>query len=119
MKYFLYTLSLVLLTTSAHAEDPQVVDVRVEQQGMAWRVDVTLQHPDTGWDHYADGWEALDAEGNRLGYRELLHPHVNEQPFTRSLSNVIIPDGTREIFIRASCSVDEWASEKISVLLAP
>ncbi len=86
---------------------------------MDWRLDVTLEHPDTGWDHYADGWEILDAGGNRLGYRELVHPHVNEQPFTRSLGNVMLPDGTREVFIRARCSVDGWASEMFRVELQP
>ena len=43
-------------------------------------------HPDTGWDDYADGWRVLDMDGNELGMRVLHHPHVDEQPFTRSLS---------------------------------
>jgi hypothetical protein len=107
------------MATAARADAPQIVDTKVEKYGMHWRVDVTLKHPDTGWDHYANGWEVLDADGNRLGYRELLHPHVNEQPFTRSLVNVMLPDGTREIFIRANCLVDGWASETVRVELQP
>ena len=31
-------------------------------------------------------------DGKVLGYRKLHHPHENEQPFTRSLSGVEIPD---------------------------
>ncbi|MEL7027071.1 MAG: hypothetical protein AAGO57_07585, partial [Pseudomonadota bacterium] len=69
---------------------------------------VTLRHGDTGWDDYADGWRVELADGSVLGTRELLHPHVNEQPFTRSLSGVEIPDGTNEVFIRASTNVDGW-----------
>ncbi|SLN56560.1 hypothetical protein PEL8287_03042 [Roseovarius litorisediminis] len=86
---------------------------------MVWQVSVTLKHDDTGWDHYADGWEVLDSDGNQLGFRKLLHPHVHEQPFTRSLNDLIVPDGTREIFIKARCSVDEWSDEMIRVALSP
>jgi hypothetical protein len=52
----------------------------------AWRVEVTVQHADSGWDHYADAWEVVAPDGAVLGTRTLLHPHVDEQPFTRSLS---------------------------------
>jgi len=86
---------------------------------MVWSIHVTLEHPDTGWDHYADGWEILDETGNRIGYRELMHPHVHEQPFTRSLNGVVIPDGTRAVFIKASCSQDGWTSEPVRVELSP
>lgn len=104
---------------AALADAPEVQEVRVEKVGMVWNVHVTVLHPDTGWDHYADGWEILDAGGTRLGYRELMHPHVNEQPFTRSLSGIVIPDGTREIFVRPRCSVDGWAGQAIRVEMRP
>ncbi len=81
------------------------------------RVEVTLSHPDTGWDHYADGWEVLDADGNSLGVRTLFHPHIAEQPFTRSLSGVQIPDGAEVIFVRARCNVDGWADDLYEVRL--
>ena len=105
--------------SAAAADHPQVRDATAEQRGAAWRISVTLAHPDTGWDHYADGWEILDAQGNRLGYRKLHHPHVNEQPFTRSLSNVEIPDDTRRVFIRPHCSVDGWAPTATPLDISP
>lgn len=101
------------------ADSPEIVDVDVKKSGMSWRFSVTLRHGDTGWDHYADGWEVVDDAGNVLGRRDLLHPHVNEQPFTRSLNAVMVPDGTREVFIRAKCSVDGWTGEPYRVLLDP
>lgn len=82
-----------------------------------WRFDVTLAHPDTGWAHYADAWEVLDADGNSLGTRTLLHPHVDEQPFTRALGDVAIPAGTGPVFIRARCSVDGWGEALFEVTL--
>lgn len=102
----------------AIAADPEILDVQVSKSEGTHRVAVTLAHPDTGWDHYADGWEVLDAEGNRLGYRLLRHPHVNEQPFTRSLS-LELPDGTSEVFLRAHCSVDGWSKARFRVALDP
>ncbi|WP_299845463.1 hypothetical protein [uncultured Roseovarius sp.] len=108
-----------LMAPAAWADGPTIIDVTIKKIGMVWRVDVTLEHGDTGWDHYADGWEVLDANGNRLAHRELMHPHVNEQPFTRALSGVVFPDGTREVFVRAKCSVDGWSGEKTRVELKP
>ncbi|MGV6813026.1 MAG: hypothetical protein ACWA47_12310 [Brevirhabdus sp.] len=99
---------LLFAALPAWGGDALVEAARLTPTGDSWRVDVTLRHADTGWDHYADGWEVLDADGNRLGYRELLHPHVNEQPFTRSLGGVDIPEGTAKVFIRAHDSVHGW-----------
>ncbi|QYX56595.1 hypothetical protein K1T73_16385 [Roseovarius sp. SCSIO 43702] len=105
------------LAPPAGAGAPEVVDAEPEKTGMGWRVHVTIAHPDTGWDHYADGWEVLDAEGNRLGFRELLHPHVDEQPFTRSLGNVMPPDGAEAVFVRPRCSRDGWSDAVFRVPL--
>ena len=103
----------VLLAAPAFADAPVVQAVTVSGD----RVSVTLNHPDTGWDHYADGWEVLDADGNRLGIRELAHPHVTEMPFTRSLSGVEIPEGATVIFVRARCNVDGWSDALFEVRL--
>jgi hypothetical protein len=43
-----------------------------------------------------------------LGMRVLGHPHVNEQPFTRSLSGVQIPDGTTQVQIQARDLPHGW-----------
>ena len=61
---------------------------------------VTLRHGDEGWDHYADAWDVLGPDGTVLATRVLYHPHVDEQPFTRSLSGVKIPAGVSQITIR-------------------
>lgn len=83
----------------------------VPESGGTWRIEVTLAHGDTGWDHYADGWAVETVSGERLGYRELLHPHVNEQPFTRSLAGVPIPEGISTVHIRAHDSVHGWTKD--------
>lgn len=104
--------ALSLLTPlGAFADAPVVEAVRVQ----GGTISVTLSHADTGWEHYADGWEVLDEAGNRLGFRELLHPHVNEQPFTRSLSGVLVPAEATKIYIRARDNVDGWAPDVFAV----
>jgi hypothetical protein len=40
--------------------------------------------------------------------RVLGHPHVNEQPFTRSLSGVQIPKGTAQVQIQARDLPQGW-----------
>ena len=98
--------ALILTAAPAWAEAPVVENV-VFANG---RFDVTLSHPDTGWDHYADGWRVELADGRVLGTRVLGHPHVSEQPFTRS-SQIDVPAGVTEVFIRASCNLDGWAED--------
>ena len=111
------TTALLALSTAALA-DPATIDaVKPTQTSGGWRFDVTISHPDTGWDDYADGWRIESEDGTILGTRVLAHPHVNEQPFTRSLSGVNIPDGVTEVFIRASESVGGWADSRVLITL--
>lgn len=109
---------LLAISTASLADVPAIDRVEATPQSDGrWRFSVTLAHPDTGWHHYADGWEILGPDGARLGYRELLHPHVNEQPFTRSLGGVAIPDGVDTVTIRARCNVDGWGEPGVTVSL--
>jgi hypothetical protein len=117
-KLALVTFAAVLAASPVLADAPNIVDVEVQKAGAVWRFEVTVVHPDTGWDHYADGWEILDAAGHRIGWRELRHPHVTEQPFTRSLGNIMLPDGTTEVFIRAHCTTDGWSTTATRVGIA-
>ena len=104
-----------LLTTSVFANDVEIVKVILTKQSGTWRADVTLNHADTGWEHYADAWRLVDEMGNEIGLRTLYHPHVNEQPFTRSLSNLHIGDDKKIIFIEAHDKKHGWSPNKVKV----
>lgn len=94
-----------------------VVAVKVTQlEGNQYRIDVTIKHKDTGWDHYANAWQVLDEKGNVIGERVLYHPHVDEQPFTRSLT-LTIPTGVKKITVRAKDSVHEFGGVEKTVTL--
>lgn len=98
---------LGLLPLPVQADPVDILEAQLYASGPNQkRVAVTMKHPDTGWDHYADAWRMLDADGNVLGERILHHPHENEPPFTRSLRRLSIPDGTRFLQIEARCSED-------------
>lgn len=98
--------------TGAEAGDAAVVDARVERASDgSYTFTVTLRHADEGWNHYADAWEVLSPDGEVLGKRTLYHPHVNEQPFTRSLAGVRIPEGVEQVTIRAHDSVHGYGGE--------
>ena len=105
----------VLLPAGASfAGEADVVQVKAEgSRGGNWSFSVTVRHEDEGWDHYADRWEVLGPEGDVLGVRVLLHPHVEEQPFTRDLSGVRIPAGVSKVKIRARDSVHGYGGKEM------
>jgi hypothetical protein len=94
-----------------------VVDVEVTSDGVAYTFAVTVESADTGWEKYADAWEVRSADGEVLATRELAHPHVDEQPFTRSLSGVLVPDGMNEVTVAARDSVEGFCGETSIVAL--
>lgn len=97
---------MLMLSGYVQAGEVTVVDARVIAQGAGtYRFDVTLRHEDTGWEHYANRWDVLAADGTVLGTRILHHPHVDEQPFTRSLSGVKIPATVKQVWIRGADSL--------------
>jgi hypothetical protein len=91
------------------------VEVTIDGAGRH-RFDVTVRHRDEGWDHYADAWQVVDpATGEVLATRELLHPHVNEQPFTRSLGGVVLPEDVTDVVVRARCNVHGFGGREVRV----
>ena len=97
--------------TTANADVTQVR--AVQSIGGTWTFQVTVQHPDIGWEDYADGWDVVAPDGIVLKpdpesrfTRTLLHPHQNEQPFTRSQSGIVIPEGITEVSVQAHDIVD-------------
>lgn len=106
-----------LIPYQALADEVEIVVVVAQRQGLPWQFDVTLRHPDSGWDHYADRWRILDPKGSVLGERILYHPHEHEQPFTGSLNGVILPDAIRQVDIEAHDRVHGWATARFSITL--
>jgi hypothetical protein len=100
-----------------------VLQVRAVEAGdSTWTFYVTVEHPDTGWEDYADGWDVVTPEGAVLKpdpdspfTRLLLHPHESEQPFTRSQSGIVILDGVTRVLVRAHDLVDGYGGREVWV----
>jgi len=114
LPYFAWLFMIVSL--SSFSGEADVIDVKVmKNKDKTYTFTVTVEHADKGWNHYADKWEVIDDNGKILGTRILHHPHENEQPFTRSLQGVVIPEKIKSVKIRAHDSVHEYGGRTISV----
>jgi len=114
-----FVMSVAFVTAFADiaaAGEADVVKVAVSQTAPGtFRFDVSVRHGDEGWDHYANAWQVVGPDGSVLGERVLLHPHETEQPFTRSLAGVAIPEEVTTVIIRARDSVHEFGGKEMSV----
>ncbi len=118
MRTFLVSLFFAMMVTRSFAGEADVVRAHVAPQSDGtYRFDVTVYHADEGWGHYANAWEVLSEDGMVLAVRTLAHPHVNEQPFTRSLSGVEIPEGLTRVIVRAKDSTHGYGGQELTVEL--
>lgn len=121
-KVTIKTLIILVLSgfigAQVQAGEVMIKKVVFESKGGDWTVATTLQHQDTGWQHYADAWRVIDSKGNILGTRTLFHPHVDEQPFTRSLSNIKIPAALDIVYVEAHDKKHGWSADKVKVELS-
>lgn len=116
------------LTTSVPPTEPALADADVlfvragwDPAGH-WTFSVQVEHPDTGWEDYADGWDVVTPDGTVLKpdpsspfTRLLLHPHVGEQPFTRSQSGIIVPEGVSQVTVRAHDLIHGFGGRQVLV----
>lgn len=105
---------------SGHAGKASVLDVTVVvNPSGAYTFRVTVAHEDEGWNHYANKFEILGPDGKAIATRVLYHPHVDEQPFTRSLGNVNVPLGLTHVTVRAWDNVHKAGTRTFRVKLPP
>lgn len=103
--------------------DANVLYVKVvQEQDDKWTFHVTVEHPDTGWDDYVNGWNVslpdgtiLKTESSSEFTRTLLHPHLGEQPFTRNQSGIEIPQGVERIIVKAHDLLDGFGGDEVVI----
>ena len=100
---------------AAGAGCADVVAAEIAVQGNGFEVSATVSSADTGWDKYADTWVVRTPGGEILGTRRLTHPHVDEQPFTRTLGGVQIPEGIDRVEIAAGDSVVGFCGDAVVI----
>jgi len=118
LKKTLISLLILLSSTLAFAGEADVLGVKVNKNSdQSYHFDVTVKHKDEGWNHYVNKWDVVAPNGAVIATRILHHPHVNEQPFTRSLFSVKIPKNISRVTIRAYDSIHHYGGLEQDVVL--
>lgn len=105
-------------TTEVDQEFPDIVDAEAElEDGGTYNFAVTVSSPYDSPERYADAWRVVTEDGTVLGVRELTHDHANEQPFTRSLGGVEVPEGVSSVVVEGRDLVNGWGGETFEVEL--
>ncbi len=98
---------------------PDVLSAMATRNGDGtWDLSATLSSPYDTPQRYADAWRVVGSDGTVYGVRELLHDHATEQPFTRSLTGVAIPDDETEVTIEGRDQVSGWGGETVTIPLS-
>jgi len=98
---FLFILGILFLNSISFANEADVTQVEIKKDSNnSFNFSVTILHKDTGWEHYANKWEIL-----------------GEQPFTRTLYGVKVPDSVKIVTIQAHDSVHKYGGKVLSIKL--
>ena len=114
--------AFALLTSPAQSQPEQrfpdviAAKVKVAAPGV-FDFDVTVSSPYDTPSRYADGFRVSTTEGKVLGERKLLHDHQTEQPFSRDLYSVKIPDGIAKVVVQARDQKYGYGGKTVEVLL--
>ncbi len=102
VKILIGTIIALSISFISNASEVEIVSANAEcDKARQCIFRVELRHADTGWEHYANFWQVMGPDGKVLVDRVLHHPHVNEQPFTRSSSRVGIASSIKHVTIKA------------------
>jgi len=105
---------------SADGLFPDVIAATATTTGEGgWLFSATVSSPYDSPDRYADAWRVLAPDGTELGVRELAHDHASEQPFTRTLSGVLVPAGVDVVTVEGRDQVNGWGGATVEVELQP
>jgi len=108
---------------SAGAPDADITNVfaREDKDG-SWTFHVSVAHPDIGFEDFADGWDLVTPSGDVIKVdrdqrftKIVRHPHVKEQPFTRTQKGIRIPEGVRSVTVRAHDRLAGFGGEEVVV----
>ncbi len=101
--------------STADADFPDVIEAELSGDGDTYSLEVTMSSEYDTPERYADGWRVLDPEGNELGTMELGHDHASEQPFTRTQSDLEIPDGVETVTIEGHDQKNGYGGATVDV----
>jgi len=93
-------------------QEANVVSVEATAQQGSYEFTVGLRHDDAGEDGYADWWQIEQRDGTRLGRRDLLHSHPDEQPFERS-ETIDVPSDVDCVVVRGHDQTHGYGGQSV------
>lgn len=94
---------------------PDILDAVVtETADGGFSVAATISSPYDSPARYADAFRVVTPDGVELGVRVLTHDHADEQPFTRSLAGVEIPEGVSQVIVEGRDQVSGWGGATVT-----
>lgn len=106
---------LCLVSSLAIAKDVKIDKVELEQNGGVWTAHVTFTHDDADFNHFVDGWRVVDAKKKILAQQSLYHPHTGVKTFKDNLAGIIIPAGTKLIYVEAHAKPHGWSKNRVRI----
>jgi hypothetical protein len=104
-------------TTGLDLREANVTAVDLDRrEGRTFDVAVTMIHDDDGEDGYANWWQVATLDGERLGRRDLAHPH-GTRAFTRS-DRMTVPEGITCVVVRAHDETHGYGGQALLVDVA-
>jgi ABC-type oligopeptide transport system substrate-binding subunit len=111
------TTSVVRTDTPTGELCASVVGAEATKDGETWTFALTVVSDDISATEFGDSWELRTLDGDVLATRVLAHEHINEQPFTRSMSGIVIPDGVKTVIGVAHHNVGGYCGETLEIQL--
>lgn len=96
---------------------PDIRSAALKRTGTgAYAATVTVSSPYDTPERYADGWRVLKAGTDEvLGEHMLAHDHADEQPFSRTQSDLKIPDGVTRVTIQGRDQDNGYGGETVTI----
>jgi hypothetical protein len=96
---------------------PNIVSVEATFSAGKWTFDVTVSSPYDTPQRYADGWRVTGTDGSVYGEHTLGHDHANEQPFTRTQPNVVIPEAVDTVMVQGRDKANGYGGKSVTLTL--
>ncbi len=101
---------------TVEADHPAVLAAELRREGdETWSLDVTISSEYDSPERYADGWRVVTPEGDVLGEHELTHDHADEQPFTRTQTDLEIPKSVSTVTIEGHDTENGYGGATLDV----
>lgn len=103
--------------------DANVTNVfaREESDG-TWTFHVTVEHADRSWYDYANGWDVVLPDDTSIlpdpfhtFTKHIRNPHVGQASFTRTQRDIVIPENTASVRVRAHDKKGGWGGKEVVV----